>query len=110
MLAHHYAEAVRPEDLDLAWPGREDEAEQLRVKAVAWSTRAAELAVGRYEIDEGLALLGRALELEPDRGDQAKLWHLIGRAHALKFDGEGFWAAMEKAIEIGGPSSFVPSA
>jgi len=107
MLAHHYAEAVRPEDLDLAWPGREDEAEQLRVNAVAWSTRAAELAVGRYEIDEGLALLGRALELEPDRGDQARLWHLIGRAHALKFDGEGFWAAMEKAIEIGGPSADV---
>ena len=23
LLAHHYAEAVRPEDLDLAWPGRE---------------------------------------------------------------------------------------
>ncbi len=101
MLAHHYAEAVRPEDLDLAWSGREDEAEQLRIKAVAWSARAAELAVGRYEVDEGLALLTRAVELEADPAEQARLWHTIGRAHALKFDGEGLWKAMERAIEIG---------
>ena len=34
MVAHHYATAVRPEDLDLAWAGRESEVEQLRAKAV----------------------------------------------------------------------------
>ncbi|HLB75617.1 MAG TPA: hypothetical protein VJO72_01140, partial [Candidatus Dormibacteraeota bacterium] len=49
LLAHHYAEAVRPEDLDLAWPGREGQAERLRAKAVWWSRRAAERAIGRYE-------------------------------------------------------------
>src|SRR5205814_2368207 len=54
LLAHHYAEAVRPEDLDLAWQGQETEAKQLRAKALAWAQRAAELAIGRYEIDEGL--------------------------------------------------------
>jgi class 3 adenylate cyclase/tetratricopeptide (TPR) repeat protein len=107
MLAHHYAETVRAEDIDLAWPDREDQVERLREKAVAWSRRAAELAVGRYEIDEGLALLHRALELEPDPGQQAELWHRIGRANALKFDGQAFWTAMEKAIEIGGPSADV---
>jgi class 3 adenylate cyclase len=107
MLAHHYAEAVRPEDLDLAWFGREEEAERLRVKAVRWCRRAAEQAVGRYEIDEGLALLHRALDLEPDPGGQAELWHRIGRANALKFDGDAFWKAMEQAIEIGGPSADV---
>jgi hypothetical protein len=101
---HHYAEACRPEDLDLAWLDREEEAERLRGQAVRWSRRAADLAVGRYEIDQGLALLHRALELEPDPGRQAELWHRIGQANALKFDGEAFWAAMEKAIEIGGPS------
>jgi class 3 adenylate cyclase len=105
LLAHHYAEACRPEDLDLAWFGREEEAERLRVQAVAWSRRAAELAVGRYEIDEGLALLHRALALEPDPIQQAELWHRIGRTNALKFDGEAFWKAMEQAIEIGGPSA-----
>jgi predicted ATPase len=36
LLAHHYAEAVKPEDLDLAWPGEEVEAERLRVRATAW--------------------------------------------------------------------------
>ena len=62
LLAHHYAAAVVPEDLDLAWAGREEQAEALRAKAVLWSRRAADLAIGRYEIDQGLALLHRALE------------------------------------------------
>ena len=39
LLAHHYAEAVRPEDLDLAWSGREEQAERLRGKAIQWSRR-----------------------------------------------------------------------
>jgi class 3 adenylate cyclase len=101
LLAHHFAEAVRPEDLDLAWEGREEEAAELRAKALRWSKRAAELAIGRYEIDEGLALLHRAVQLEPDPIQQGKLWFEIGRASALKYDGEGFVAAMEQAIEVG---------
>ena len=103
LLAYHYAEAVRPDDLDLAWHGRDEEVERLRRKAIAWSRRAADLAVGRYEIDEGLALLHRALELEPDPRRQADIWHAIGHANALKFDGPPFREAMEKAIELGGP-------
>jgi tetratricopeptide (TPR) repeat protein len=105
LLAHHYAAAVQPEDVDLAWSGREEEADRLRVKAVRWCRRAAELAVGRYEIDEGLSLLHSALELEPTAKQQAELWQRIAHASALKFDGEGFWAAMEKAIELAGPSA-----
>src|SRR5207244_2349021 len=99
MLAHHYAEAVRPEDLDLAWSGREDEAEQLRIKAVAWSARAAELAVGRYEVDEGLALLARAVELEVDPAKQARLWHAIGRAHAAWAEDAASARALEAVAE-----------
>jgi class 3 adenylate cyclase len=104
LLAHHYAEAVRPEDADLAWVGGEEELERLRAKALVWLERAAELAIGRYEIDEGLTLLHRALALEPDARAQSDLWHMIGRANALKFDGEGLWKAMERAIELGGAS------
>jgi class 3 adenylate cyclase len=100
LLAHHYAEAVRPEDVDLAWAGQEAEAERLRATAVVWLRRAAELAVGRYEIDEGLGLLHRALELESDEAAQSELWHAIGRAHAFKFDGEAFWTAMQKAVSL----------
>jgi tetratricopeptide (TPR) repeat protein len=103
LLAYHYAEAVRPDDLDLAWHGRDEEVQRLRRKAIAWSRRAADLAIGRYEIDEGLALLHRALELEPDAHRQAEIWHAIGHANALKFDGPPFREAMEKAIELGGP-------
>ncbi len=107
LIAHHYAEAVRPEDLDLAWPGREEHAEALRTRAVLWSRRAADLAIGRYEIDQGLALLHRALALEADPREQAGIWQRIGRACALKYDGAGCWEAMQQALEIGGPSAEV---
>ena len=107
LLAHHYAEAVRPEDLDLAWSGREEQAERLRGKAVRWSRRAAELAIGRYEIDEGLALLDRAVSLESHPRDQAEIWRRIGQACALKYDGERFLQAMQQALDLVGPSAEV---
>jgi class 3 adenylate cyclase len=103
LLAHHYAQAVRPETLDLAWVGREEEVERLCAKALRWLRRAAELAASRYEMDEALALYHRALKLEAAPAERAELWQRIGRANALKFDGDAFWRAMEQAIELGGP-------
>jgi tetratricopeptide (TPR) repeat protein len=97
MLAHHYAEAVRPEDLDLAWPADSEELARLRAQAVIWLRRAADLAVGRFDIEEALEQLRRALELAPEDVD---LWWATARAHALKFDGEAYWEAMLKAIEV----------
>jgi class 3 adenylate cyclase len=105
LLAHHYAAAVVPEDLDLAWSGREEEAQALRAKAVLWSRRAADLAIVRYEIDQGLDLLHRALGLEGDPREQAGIWQRIGQACALKYDGEGFFQAMQQALAIAGPSA-----
>ena len=67
LLAHHYAEAVRPDDVDLAWPDADEELARLRERAVSWLRRAADLAVGRYEIEDGLSLLHRAVELETRR-------------------------------------------
>jgi hypothetical protein len=96
LLAHHYAQAVQPDDVDLAWAGEAAELGRLRGKAAFWLRRAGELAVGRYDLDEGLALLRRAVELEPSAGG----WQAIGRAHALRYDGEAFWTAMEKALEL----------
>jgi class 3 adenylate cyclase/tetratricopeptide (TPR) repeat protein len=100
LLAHHYAEAVRPEDADLCWSDDQVELARLRVKAGSWLMRAAELAVGRYEIDDGLALLHRALELEPDEVRQSELWRKVGLANALKFDGEAFWTAMQRSLAV----------
>jgi hypothetical protein len=100
ILAHHYAQAARPQDADLAWAGEPERLEQLQAKAVAWLRRAAELALGRYEIEEGLTLLHRALELEPSRSTASAIWHEIGRAHVLKYDGEPFSAAMQTAIDL----------
>ena len=100
ILAHHYAQAANPQDADLAWRGETDRLRDLRRKAIVWLRHAAELAISRYEIEEGVALLHRALELEPSRPVQSAIWHEIGRAHALKYDGEPFWAAMQTAIDL----------
>jgi len=100
LLAHHYAEAVRPDDVDLAWAGAaRDELEDLRARAVTWLRRAAELAIGRFEIEDGLALLHRALDIERDPSARAALWRDVGRADVFKLDGEAFWIAMQNSLE-----------
>jgi class 3 adenylate cyclase len=99
-LAHHYVEAVRPEDADLAWIGTEEELLRLRGKALFWLERAAELALKRYEIEEALVLLHRALALEPDEEAQSRLWRAVGKTNALKFDGEAFWTAMQRSLKV----------
>jgi class 3 adenylate cyclase len=99
LLAHHYFEAVNPEAYNLAWAGEPQEGQHLRDKAATWLRRAGELGIGRYEIDDALALLERALLLTRDEGERAGVWRTIGRARALKFDGDGFWIAMRRAID-----------
>lgn len=99
LLAHHYAEAVNPEDSDLAWADAPEDVERLQDKAASWLRRAAQLAIRRYELDDGLALLERALPLIPDGSERAQVWQAIGRGRALKYDGDGFWAAMRLAVE-----------
>ena len=106
LLAHHLAEAVRPEDADLAWVGDEPELGRLRKRAITWLRRAAHLAVARYELDDGIALLQRALALEDDPAGRAPIWRAIGDANALKFDGEAFWTAMEKSLETSNDAAF----
>ena len=97
VLAHHYSEAVAPGIAELAWRDREEELGELSAAALRWLRRAAELALARFDLDDALSQLHRAAELAP--GD-AEVWHAIGRANALKFDGEAMWPAMEKAIEL----------
>ena len=99
LLAHHYGEAVRPEHLDLAWPGADDEVERLRSKALVWLRRAGELAAGRYALDEEIDLLERAVALEPGETQRIALWEAIARANLLKYDQSGFRAATLTAIE-----------
>ena len=99
ILAHHYAESVRPEDVDLAWSDRPEELTTLRARALEWLQRAAELAIGRFEIDEGLTLLHRALDIETDEKRRAELWRVIAQANVFKMDGEAFWTAMLHSLE-----------
>lgn len=107
LLAHHFTEAVRPDDLDLAWSDQEAEVVRLRGAAVTWSRRAAEAAIGRYEIDDALTLLEQAATLEADRAEQASLWFEIGHARALKYDGAGMVTALERSLELGASPAVV---
>lgn len=100
LLAHHYAEAVRPEDADLAWAENEEELGRLGKLAVTWLRRAAELAVGRYEIDDAVGLLERAVELEASSAVQVEIWRTIAHANAIHFNTKAFSSAMERAIEL----------
>ncbi|MGZ4356509.1 MAG: ATP-binding protein, partial [Gaiellaceae bacterium] len=100
LLAHHYAEAVTPEDADVAWPDGGPELERVQAKAVQWLRRAADVAISRYEIDDGIVLLERALALEPVRPEQALIWRRIGGAYALKFDSDAFVDAMQRSLEL----------
>jgi hypothetical protein len=110
VLAHHLAEAARAEDADLAWAGEEAELEGLRKRAAFWLRRAAHLAVTRYELDDGIALLERALDVEDDRAERAEIWREVGNANALKFDGEAFWTAMQKSLEAPPGTEFAAEA
>jgi class 3 adenylate cyclase/tetratricopeptide (TPR) repeat protein len=100
LLAYHYSEAARPDDVDLAWPDDADTPRRLQAAAVRWLGRAGTLAAGRFELDEALLLLHRALELEPDDDTAAALWREVGRAQALRFDGTAFWSAMEQSLAL----------
>lgn len=100
-LAHHYFEAVRPEDVDLAWPDNGDEVTRLQARAVRWLRRAARLSASRYEMRDAVELLERAVGLESDRHAQAEIWREIAHANALYYDGTSFAAAMENAIALG---------
>jgi predicted ATPase len=81
LVAHHYTEAVRPDVTDLAWPDAERLAD-LEAKAARWLQRAAVLAISRYAIDDGLALLERAAEFTLPKDVESDVWRAIGRAHA----------------------------
>ena len=70
LLAHHYADAVRPEDVELAWAGDDAEHERTRTKALEWLQRAAAGAMQRYELVDALDLLSQALPLAQTRADR----------------------------------------
>jgi hypothetical protein len=100
LLGHHYAQASNPEHADLAYGDDNAELDRVRTRARLWLVRAADLAIGRYAISDALALLDQALQLAPTDAEQATIWNHIGRAHALRYEGEPFWNAMEHAIAL----------
>jgi class 3 adenylate cyclase len=99
VLAYHYREAAKEEDADLVWAGEPAELARVRARAVHWLTRAGQLARGRHEMQEAVALFTQAVELADDEHEQALLWRAIGEAQALRYDGEGMRKALLRALE-----------
>jgi hypothetical protein len=99
LVAYHYSQAAEPEDADLVWGDDAGGLERVRDKAVEWLRRAGELARRRHEIADAIELLERAVTLSRDEHERALLWREIGLAQALRFDGEAFWAAMERSLD-----------
>ena len=95
-LAYHYAEAVDPEIADLAWRDRDEEAVRLRISALRWPRRAAELAVRRFDLDDAGGLLERAVELTPDIRSSGTR----SAASTPSSSMAAFWEAMLKAVEL----------
>ena len=100
LLAHHYAEAVGPQDADLVWAEDADRHEEIRSLAVTWLRRAAELEARRYDIAEALALLTRAFELEQDDRLRIDILRQTAGAYLDRFDIEGFRHSLEQALEL----------
>jgi hypothetical protein len=89
LLAHHFAEAVRPEDSDLAWSDEAAELERLRENAVQWLRRAAEnpnrrlrltaladrvaMRVDRASFDDLVTLVTQAPTWEKDRAQGVRI-------------------------------------
>jgi class 3 adenylate cyclase len=105
-LAHHYAEAAAPKNVDMAWAADERRAAALRRKAVDWLRRAGELAFGRYELVDSAALYREAVALEPDPSARSELWAASAQASQLRFDTDAFREAMEKALGQRPPRQF----
>jgi class 3 adenylate cyclase len=98
-LAFHYSEAVNPEDADLVWRDELEELDRLRGRAVFWLRRAGELARGRYELDEAVQLLTRAVALATDDHVRARLLRVLGEVHALRYDATGLRDSLTSALE-----------
>lgn len=56
--------------------------------------------MSRYEVPDAVALFTQAIELQPERQDEAQLWREIGRGGAFMYDGQRLWDAMQRAIDL----------
>jgi len=99
IIAHHYAEAARADHADLAWADEPETLAAIRDKAVEWLDRAARLAITRFAIEDAVALLDRALGLDPSPSAQARLWLRIAEAHETSGEYPPYVEAMQHVID-----------
>jgi class 3 adenylate cyclase/tetratricopeptide (TPR) repeat protein len=101
LLAYHFAEAVDPEVADIAWAGAREALDALRPRAIRWLSRAAELAMSRYELRDAITLLGQALALEGRDSSRIALLRQIAHAYLLSYQMELFQGSLQEALSLG---------
>jgi class 3 adenylate cyclase len=99
LIAHHYAESIRPELTDIAWSGQEHRAADLRESAHRWLRRAGELAFRRYEMQAAADLFEQGARLAGNDDERRYMWLQAARASQEYFNMHRFRQDMERAIE-----------
>ncbi len=100
LIAHHYAEAVRPDLADIAWGGEEHRAAGLRESARRWLRRAGQLAFARFEMRDAADLFEQAAGLAQDDDERLEMWLSAARASQERFDMDRFRDEMERAVDV----------
>ena len=103
LLAHHLGASAAPAVRDLAWGADTAGADAVRARAVHWLARAGELAIRRYELDPGVAMLEEALALERDGPERGALWRSLAWGRRMQFDTDGYREAAETALALDPP-------
>ena len=99
-LRYHYSEAVRPRT-STSPGGRPAELASSRAGGPGC---ARQLARARYEMDEAIELSPVLRSWSTARWS-ARLWREIGLCNALRYDGEAFWAGMQRSLEAALPTA-----
>jgi class 3 adenylate cyclase/tetratricopeptide (TPR) repeat protein len=100
LVAHHYEQAARPEDADLAWPDDPARGEEVRSKAVATLLEAGKAARTRFAIDQAIGFAERALALSRPDGERLAALGLQARAAHAGVRVEKAWTWYLDALDL----------
>jgi class 3 adenylate cyclase len=100
LIAHHYLNAVRGEDADLAWLDDPDGREAIRGKAVTWLLAGGAVARRQFALARAVELHTAALELAASDAERLDAHEQLGRDHDVAYHGEDTLAEYQAALEI----------
>lgn len=100
LIAHHYLDAIRGEDADLAWLTDPDGREVIRRKAVTWLLAGGTVARRQFALARAVELHRAALDLAASDTERLDAHEQLGRDHDVAYHGEDTLAEYQAALEI----------